>query len=179
MELSRRDAIAALAAVGIGTGGVALYRSDVFDDGSTDGEATLDDPVDTMIALATVVYPSEVSGIDEFVETYVVGRVEDDETHERRTVQALTHLEGYASDEFGDSFVDLSPDERDAVLRDLGIQSARPNPDGSDVERIRYYLVNELLYALFTSPTGGELVGHENPPGHGGGLDSYQRGPDA
>ncbi|MCU4742517.1 gluconate 2-dehydrogenase subunit 3 family protein [Natronoglomus mannanivorans] len=179
MELSRRDAIAALAAVGIGTGGVALYRSDAFGDGSIDSETSPDDPVDTMIALAAVVYPSEVSGIDEFVETYVVGRLEDDETHEERTVQALAHLEGYASDEFGDSFVDLSPEDRDAVLRELGVQNAQPNPEGSDVERIRYYLVNELLYALFTSPTGGELVGHENPPGHGGGLDSYRRGPDA
>jgi hypothetical protein len=42
---------------------------------------------------------------------------------------------------------------------------------------VRYYVVNELLYALYTSPTGGELVGIENPQGHPGGHESYQHEP--
>jgi hypothetical protein len=42
---------------------------------------------------------------------------------------------------------------------------------------VRYYVVNELLLALYASPTGGELVGIENPQGHPGGTASYQQGP--
>jgi hypothetical protein len=53
-----------------------------------------------------------------------------------------------------------------------------PDPDGTDAGRVRYYVVNELLYALYASPTGGELVGIENPRGYPGGTASYRRGPD-
>ncbi|MEA5408870.1 hypothetical protein VB773_15715 [Haloarculaceae archaeon H-GB2-1] len=57
------------------------------------------------------------------------------------------------------------------------MKTAEPNPDGTTAERVRYYLVNEPLYALYASPTGGTLVGIENPQGHPGGTESYQRGP--
>jgi len=43
--------------------------------------------------------------------------------------------------------------------------------------RVRYYLVNDLLFALYSSPTGGKLVGIENPQGHPGGTGSYQQPP--
>jgi len=59
----------------------------------------------------------------------------------------------------------------------MSVDTADPVPDGDDVERVRYYVVNELLFALYSSPTGGELVGLENPRGNPGGLASYQRGP--
>jgi hypothetical protein len=35
-----------------------------------------------------------------------------------------------------------------------------------------------MLYALFTSPTGSELVGIENPTGHPGGYESLTRLPE-
>jgi hypothetical protein len=64
------------------------------------------------------------------------------------------------------------------VPSEMGLSITDPRPAGTDRERVRYYLVDELLYALYASPTGGRLLGIENPPGHPGGLDSYQRGPD-
>jgi len=54
---------------------------------------------------------------------------------------------------------------------------ADENPDGTAAERVRFFVVNELLLALYASPTGGELVGIENPQGYAGGAESYQRGP--
>jgi len=71
---------------------------------------------------------------------------------------------------------DLSVADRDSLLREVGADTAPPDPDGTNAERVRFYVVNELLYALYTSPTGGELVGIENPQGHPGGTDTYQRG---
>jgi hypothetical protein len=42
---------------------------------------------------------------------------------------------------------------------------------------VRHLVVNDLLYALYASPTGARLAGLENPPGHPGGIESYREGP--
>jgi hypothetical protein len=59
----------------------------------------------------------------------------------------------------------------------MGVHTADPDSEGTDPERVRFHVVNELLYALYTSPTGGELVGIENPQGYPGGTASYREGP--
>ena len=64
---------------------------------------------------------------------------------------------------------------RDRLLRGIGVETADPVPDGTLTERVRFYLVNDLLFAFYASPTGGRLVGIENPIGHPGGIESYQR----
>ena len=172
MELTRRDAIAALAAAGITVGGGAAVlardgrdESDgdtsSNDDAATDG--TVEGPIEeghlsTLVAAASVLYPSEVDRTEAFVETFVRGRASEQPDHARGVAEAATYLDDYAR-----------------AWRDRGF--ADPVPDGSDVERVRYYVVNELLYALYSSPTGGELVGIENPQGHPGGVESYRRGP--
>ncbi|MCU4802682.1 gluconate 2-dehydrogenase subunit 3 family protein [Halobacteria archaeon HArc-gm2] len=179
MELTRRDAIAALAAAGVAGGGAVLVASD-RDRGSESNDdegATNDaheDIVETATALAPVLYPSEVDDAAEFVRTYVTGRIENDDDHRTGMADAVAALDAHASEEFESNFRELSPEQGDRLLTDVGLDRVRPDPAGSDLERIRFYLVNELLYALFSSPTGGELVGTENPPGHPGGLESYQ-----
>ncbi|KKF39924.1 hypothetical protein FK85_24740 [Halorubrum saccharovorum] len=186
MELTRRDAIAALAAAGVAGGGAVMLAGDRkrgpnsndggdgrTDDGGGAG-AERERIVGTATALAAVLYPSEVEDAEEFVRTYVTGRIEDDTDHRDGMADAVAVLDGHASDEFETPFSELSQDEGDRLLTDLGVEQVRPAPDGSDLERVRFYLVNELLYALFSSPTGGELVGTENPPGHPGGLESYR-----
>ena len=90
----------------------------------------------------------------------------------------LTRRDALAALSWEDArFAALGADRRDTVLRQLGVHTADEDPDGTRAERIRYYVVNELLYALYASPTGGELVGIENPQGYPGGRASYQRGP--
>lgn len=180
MELTRRDAVAALAATGI-AGGAALHLSDNGNqDGSTDrGDQTSDHAasiVETATALAPVVFPSEVSEAEEFVRIYVRGRIEDDEAYQTAMAEAVTALDAYATDEYDAPFRDLSVEQGDELLNAIGLDRVQPDPDGQDLSRIRFYLVNELLYGLFSSPTGGELVGTANPPGHPGGLEAYQGG---
>ncbi|PSQ18039.1 hypothetical protein BRD00_06070 [Halobacteriales archaeon QS_8_69_26] len=172
MELTRRDALAALAAAGAGVGaGVALRWSD----GDPATREFRDVDRETLVALAEVVYPDDVSGIDGFVEAYVVGRVRDRPDRVAGIAEAVDRLDGTARDRFDAPFADLSPADRDAHLESLGVDAADPDPEGIVPERIRYYLVNDLLYALYTSPTGGRLVGIENPQGHPGGIDSSRR----
>jgi len=198
MELSRRDALAALAASGVAVGGGAVLATDVEegaldgtplgggasngDDGSEssggeDDESLPEDRLATLLAVADVVYPSAVSGVEEFVRTYALGRVADRPEYREGMVDALAALDEHARSWHDAAFRDLDAETRESVLDQMAVDAASPDPEGAPRERVRFYVVNELLYALYTSPTGGELVGIENPQGHPGGADSYRRGP--
>ncbi|MEF8852354.1 MAG: gluconate 2-dehydrogenase subunit 3 family protein [Haloarculaceae archaeon] len=186
MELSRRDAVAALAAIGIG-GAVAYTQLDGANDGppgdGSRGDGSPDAPgdsttlVETAVALGNVLYPPEVDGVETFVRTYVRGRTDDDDARRTAMTDAVATLDTRADEEYGAPFRDLDPADGDALLEGMDMENVDPDPEGSDRERVRYYLVNELLYALMTSPKGGALVGIESPPGYPGGLDAYQQGP--
>ncbi|WP_226039281.1 gluconate 2-dehydrogenase subunit 3 family protein [Natrinema sp. DC36] len=180
MELTRRDAVAALAALGVGGGtlsGCAAPTGPASDgsDGDPSADIDIERIRETLVAVAEVVYPSAVTGTTTFVEAFLEGRLED-RTHATNVDAAVAELNERAEQWFGDRFPALSHDDRDRCLREVGADTADEDPAGRPAERMRYYVVNELLLALYTSPTGGELAGIENPIGHPGGLESYQRG---
>ena len=190
MELTRRDAAAALGAIGA-TGGVALGVRRAVDDGERggeggsgdedhtwDGEGQPDDEAvrETLTAVARTVYPEAVSEVDSFVDEFLGGRL-DGSAHDEGIRAAVAEVESAARSWYDAPVADLSAADRDALLRELGADTAEESPHGTTAERVRYYVVNELLLALYASPTGGELVGIENPQGHAGGAKSYQRGP--
>jgi hypothetical protein len=184
MELTRRDALAALAAGGAAAGaGAVLSVGDGLVEAPThaEPESSTREPAldgherDVMVAVARVLYPSAVSGIGEFVRAYLDGRT--DPEYVSGAGEAVATLDDLGEEWHGGRFLDLDAGTREELLREVGADTAEPDPGGSPAERVRYYLVNELLFALYASPTGGELVGVENPQGHPGGLSSYQRGP--
>jgi len=185
MELTRRDAVAALAAAGIGVAGGAAVIMTGDEDREGRPTAQTKDPPDpiedghltTLIAAAEVLYPSELDGIGAFVETFVRGRARDRPDHAEGIVGAIEYLDEYARSWHDDRFAALDPAGREEVLRDLSVDTIDADPDGDNAQRVRYYVRNELLLALYSSPTGGELVGLENPQGHPGGTTSYRRGP--
>lgn len=177
-ELTRRDALAALASAGVATGVAAFTWDSLGDAPDEQGVELTDHDRDLLDAVAGAVYPSEVSGIPEFVETYVVGRVQDDPDRLTGIAEGVRYVDSYAEEWYDAPYLDLSADRRLTVLKAMGTGVTDPGPEGSDVERLRFYVVNELLYALYTSPTGSELLGLENPQGYPGGTDSYQRGPE-
>ncbi len=175
MRLTRRDAVAALAAAGVAVGGGATLLSDSPDEAE---ESPLDDEtVATLVAAAEVLYPSEVEEVDAFVGRYVRRRNADDPARAEAVSDTVAYLDEYTDAWFDSTFASLDPADRDEAFRRMSVDTADPVPDGDDVERVRYYVVNELLFALYSSPTGGQLVGLENPRGNPGGLASYQRGP--
>lgn len=176
MELTRRDALAALVSAGVvaGSGAAALSR-DVATDG--DVEARTERLLDALVATAEVVYPSAVENTRAFVEAYAGTKLDRRPEFGTGAAEALTDLDAESRVTFDARFAALDADERDVALHRVGARTADPDPDGTAAERVRYYLVNEVLYALYASPTGGELVGIENPQGHPGGTDTYQRGP--
>jgi hypothetical protein len=184
-SLSRRDALAALSALGMSaTAGCAARAPREGDEGSNGSDLTHDpeqavgpeEAVESYVAVAKVVYPSEVSGIEEFVRSFVPARL-DREEHGPAMLEAVAELQDAARSWYGGDVVSMSPETREQLLREIGAGTAEEDPHGTDAERVRFYIVNELLLALYSSPTGGELVGIENPQGHPGGTDTYQRGP--
>jgi hypothetical protein len=179
MNLTRRDAVAALVA----TGGVVAAGRTLLDapsadavDGETRSDAGVpDETLVALVAVGEVVYPDAATGVDEFVETYVAGRVADAPDRKTGVVDAAAELDATARDWFDTPVRSLDSDALDGMLRDLRVHVADPDPEGGLPERIRFYVVNELLYAFYASPTGGRLVGIENPIGHPGGIESYRR----
>ena len=179
MELTRRDAVAALTAVGgVATAGVGLSRLQ-SEGPSGDPEESLppDQHVkESMVAIAEVVYPTEVSGIEPFVEEFLDSRLER-EDHARGVRASVAELEDRAESWHGGPVTELSRETREQLLREVSAHTVDEHPTGTTAERMRYYVVNELLLALYASPKGGKLVGLENPQGHPGGTESYQQGP--
>jgi len=187
MELTRRDAAAALAA--LGAGGAAAAVADRVDaprardgpggppEAGDAGGSMSDERVgDALVAVAAAVYPSGLSGVDGFVRSFLDGRL-DRPGHGPALRATVGRLDDLAVEWHGDRLAALSPATVDRLLREVGADAAEAAPDGTLAERVRYYVVNELLLALYASPTGGTLVGLENPQGHAGGADSYRRGP--
>lgn len=176
MELTRRDALEALAVGGLASGGslVAAEGIDRTDLSRPDSSLSGGD-FSTLEAVADVIYPSRVEVTTEYIETYVSSFDDDRKESVSRAVRDLNDL---TRSRYGAAFHELSPSTRDAALRSLGVNRAKSRESGKAVERIRYHLVNSLLYALFTTPRGSELVGIRNPVGHPGGYESLVRAPD-
>jgi hypothetical protein len=166
MEVTRRDALAALATLGVGSAVAGEVRE-------PDGD--LQDVIPTVAAVASVVYPSAVDVTDEYVRNYVAGRTQLQDNYERQVVDLCSVLDANARDRYGSAFRSLPIRRRETVLREMGIDRAKSAPDGTVEQQFRYYVVNDLLYALYTTPVGGRLLGIENPPGHPGGTEAYQR----
>ncbi|MFB6120849.1 MAG: gluconate 2-dehydrogenase subunit 3 family protein [Halobacteriaceae archaeon] len=171
MRLTRRDAVVALASAGVAVTAGATLDPPTAADGPIGERET-----DALVAAAEVVYPSDVTETRQFVERYVGRRAEERPDWAAGVADAVSYLDEYTRSWRDAPFAALDPAARDDVLRSMGVDAATPNPDGTDTERVRYYVVNDLLYALYSSPTGGRLVGIENPQGHPGGTASYQRG---
>lgn len=161
----------------IGGGAAALSRQAADADAPQVNHPSLDETLEVLVATAEVVYPNDVEGVREFVETYALGRIRERPEYRRGVREAVETLETLTTLWYDDRYTELKPRERDALLHELGVNTAEEDPGGTDAERMRYYVVNDLLFALYSSPTGGELVGIENPQGHPGGTDSYRRGP--
>jgi len=188
MQLSRRDALVALSTASVGS--LAGCGAPVVGDGPDDSEATDENErgvqgggavgeheLTTLVGVARTVYPSVVDGVDEFVRTYLDRRVAADGAYARGVAEAVATLDDYVEGLYETRYVDLSSADRAEALDVMSVDDVDPDPDGTDPQRVRHYLVNELLFALYASPTGASLAGLENPPGHPGGIQSYREGP--
>lgn len=179
---TRRETLLALGGTMVGAAGygygVRPSRSEALHEGSDRERSVPADHVETMTALAAAVYPSSVSVDESFIEDRVFGRTEPRPGHMDELHASIETLDEYATARFGDRIPDLSPERRRAVLRSMGVTESHPDRRGTRAERIRFYLLNDLVFALLTSPMSSDLTGIENPPGHPGGREAYRRAPE-
>jgi len=172
MKLTRRDALLALA------GGGLVASAAVAEDTTDVGDATVsENDLDTLAALAEVLYPSTVTVTDRFLETYVLGRRSVDKQYMIGLNEALDVVRSTSRHETGRSYASLDTALGSDVLRATGADRAYADPQGTVAERIRYYVIDELMYALYTTPKGAALAGNQNPTGYPGGTEAYQQRP--
>jgi hypothetical protein len=172
MELTRRDALLAL------TGSGLVASAAVVEEAVGGQQAVLSaSDVETILAVADVLYPSQITVTEEYVETYVFGRQAVDDEYAACLAEALDRVRTASRQATGQAFASLSEALRDDVLRQTGADRAYADPGGTVAQRVRYFVVDELLYALYVTPKGAELVGNENPKGYPGGTEAYQRPP--
>lgn len=165
MKLTRRDALlAAGAAVGIGGAGIAVSTREREVDGR---EELTEADVETLTAMADVIYPAAIVTTDEFAQTYAASV---HITRRRGITKAIDDLNRVVRAAHNRPFASFDVDGRDALLRKIGVDRVEPNAHGTVPERVRSYLVNGLLFALFTTPTGGDLLNIQNPLGYPGGY---------
>ena len=64
------------------------------------------------------------------------------------------------------------------MLEQAGLERAVSDPAATDgANHARHYLLEELLYAFFTSSKTKDAFGNRNPPGYPGGTEAYQEDP--
>ena len=174
MKLTRRDAIGALGAAGITA--MAGCESLVGDGAETDGDGDIASGSGTMMALAEVLYPSDAEATTDYLETYLYSRMVDEERYRSDIEAGIETLDSLAQDTHGSAFADLSADQRVSLIEDTDLRSGDSVQDGSDIQRVNYHLIDELVFAFYASPTGGELVGNQNPQGWPGGQGYVPNG---
>lgn len=176
MELTRRDALIALGSglsISAFIAGRKIKEKNNIDIKKIDGFT--EHKQETLIAIAKIVYPTSLSGINEFVKTYSIGKMSNRPEYRTSIINSINLIDRLSEEWYDKKYINLDKKNQESVLREIGSDTAEPKKSGSPAERIRYYIINELLYALYTTPKGGRLVGIENPQGYPGGLETYQK----
>jgi len=181
MELSRRDALGALSAAGIAStagcsslfgGGDGESNDDETPADQSTSAATPDEqkPMQTLVALGEVLYPSEAEVTAEFVGTYLMGRIADEDGYRERLATGVDTLNELARENQGTYFRALNTEQRVTLVENTDLRSGDSVPDGTPVQQVNYHLIDEMIFAFYASPVGGELVGNTNPRGWPGGF---------
>ena len=126
--------------------------------------------METLVGVADVLYPSEVEPTEDFIEAFMFGRITDEEAYRERLTAGIETLDQLADEEFGTAFVGLGADQRVALFEETALRSGESVHDGTDIEQLNYHILDELLFAFYSSPKGGKLVGNPNPRGFPGGF---------
>jgi len=177
MKLTRRDAIGALSAAGItALAGCESFGGDGTETESGDGTDTAGGGGGATMALAEVLYPSEAEVTEAYLDTYLYSRMVDEDAYRSELEAGIETLDSLAQEADGSPFADLSVDQRVNLIEDTDLRSGDSVPDGTDIQRVNYHLIDELLFAFYASPTGGELVGNTNPRGWPGGFGYVPNG---
>lgn len=164
MKLTRRQTLLGL----VGTSsGLSLSAYELTDDTSVPEPTLSQREFDGLLAVADVVHPSDPQQFESLIAGYV-DRLSDD--RKRLLRRTLSDLDRASYRQSGVPFRSLSPAERRRLFAALGVARVQSRPRGTVPERVRYHLVNSIVFVLVTNPKGTGLFGIRNPVGHPGGF---------
>ena len=166
MKITRRQALLGLAGAS-SVGGLGAHE--LLDWTATDGPLS-DAGMNGLLTVADIVHPAAPEDAERTISAYV-GRLNDRRV--RGLVTTLSELDSRSRRHYGASFGALSRAQGERLLARIGANRVQSRPEGTLAERVRYHLVNSVLYALLTRPAGTEPLGIGNPVGFPGGFASY------
>lgn len=170
---TRRKAIQVVAGGGI-TGLLSVVASDRLSNKRPTGMQSNISRGDfrTIQSVAEVVCPSPIRVNDDLI-TLIVEFIP--ETRHPLLSTTCFELNEYSLKTYGAQYYQIdSVPARDKILRQLGVHRVHSNSTGLFPQRVRYHLVNTILYVIFTHPVGSSIVGQTNPVGFAGGFAKYQ-----
>jgi hypothetical protein len=126
--------------------------------------------VDGMVTVADAVYPGDPEQFRPVVRSYTT-RLGDSRRGE--LLGTLSELDRISSRHAGSPFRTLAGPEATRLLERLGVNRVQSRRQGTLSERVRFHLVNSVLYAILTDPAGTGRFDIDNPAGYPGGFDSY------
>lgn len=167
MKLTRRRTLLGL----VGASSVVGLGTYELTGGTQSGDGSVSNGiVDGLLTAADVVFPVETRSKRSSISNYVDG-LNDDRT--RALLGTLSGLDRAASRRFGSPFRSLSRGEAKRLFAVLGVDRVQSRPEGTLPERVRFHVVNSVLYALLTHPTGTESFDVGNPVGYPGGIPTH------
>jgi hypothetical protein len=113
---------------------------------------------------------------EEFVNTYMYGRITDEQSYQQKLTSGVETLDSEAQSAHDSPFRALTEDQRVSLIESTDLRSGGSVPDGTAIEQVNYHLIDELLFAFYASPAGGEMVGNTNPRGWPGGFGYVPNG---
>ncbi len=170
VSLTRRRTLGILALASAGSVSIhELTRSP-----STGSGSLSERQVQKLLTIVDVVYPSsDPRQFEPTVRNYV-----DSLPEERRQILlgTLAELDRITADALGQPLGAASTPGVIMVMKRIGVDRVQSKPRGMLAERIRFHLVNSIMYALLTEPRVTRSFGIDNPVGYPGGFSSYISG---
>ena len=172
MQLTRRDAVVALGTASV-SGGLGFVVAD-HEQRTLEraGGPVTPGVISRLAVIADVVYPSKVSATEGYIEAYVSRLPEE---RREATVAGVEAVARTVERTWAESLMSAPNAAIDSTLHRMGVDRVNADPDGTVAERVRFHIVNSLLYLLFTTPKGSRLVGIDNPVGYPGAFVRTKR----
>ena len=164
MELSRREMFWSLLGTG-SVGGLAAYElSEMV---VRERKTASRDDIESLLTVAGIVHPAESEAFEPVLSSYL-NQLSDSRT--QSILETIAELNKISRRRLGRPFHILSRNEAEQLFTILGVNRVQAAPNGTLAERIRFHLVNSVIYALMTNPNGTREFEIQNPVGYPGGI---------
>lgn len=126
-----------------------------------------DRDLEVLLAIADAIHPTEPTRFRSPLVRYL-----EEKSDQRRGELQYTRIEfdQLAVRRTGAGFVSMNARQARLFLHTIGVSRVQSQRKGTLVERIRFHLLNTVLYVTMTDPAGTAIFDISNPIGYPGGM---------